>query len=251
MIRFLDILQEANSGWWSEIIFVKRLLDDVQNKKRPILKNIGVINRIEVPVGGRNVLLYQRAGNEDGSDYIRTRNLDSVIKGADQLSKSDIIINGVGISVKSFSGSYPSIATKVNRKNFISLLNKVGVEDVNSFIQAVDSHHETCVVENKECTLKITDEPYNRLNKEDWTKLIDYLAFTGTATRKMRNPAEYVIELIGKKERPSILTKEEFVNSMLSKLILWIERKPYYSESTPEEEIEARKWSLNIRIGKN
>lgn len=241
MIEFLQILNELNAGFWAEMVFTRKLLYDVSSKKRPIINGIGVVNRIEIPIGGKNVLLYLRGGKEDGSDYIRTKGVDDIIRVADQSSKSDVIINGRGCSIKAFTGSAPSIASRMNRKNFQNLLAKVGISDIQDFIKAVDNHHEECVIGNLKCTLKISDPPYNVLPKEEWTKLINYLSFEGSATRKSRNPAEFVIEIAKNGKTFKILSKEEFINSALDRIILWVEKR------NPDDE-DRTSWSLNIRI---
>lgn len=237
MIKFIELLNEANEGYWAEMIFTRKLLNDVATKKRPTINGLGVVNRIEIPVGGKNVLLYQRGGKKDGSDYIRTRNIDEIIKVADQSSKSDIIINGRGCSVKAFAGSSPSIASHMNKKNFQNLLSKVGINEVNEFLEAVEKHNEECPIHMR-CTLKVSDFPYNVLPRDEWVKLLSYLSFYGTATRDSKNPAEFVIEISKNGKSFKVLNKDEFINSVVERVLLWIVK----------DKNDQTKWSLNIRI---
>lgn len=237
MIKLMQLIKEANEGFWAEMVFTRKLLYDVSTKKRFIINGLGVVNRIEIPVGGKNVLLYQKGGKEDGSDYIRTRNIDDIIKVADQTSKSDIIINGKGCSIKAFVGSLPSIASHINKNNLINLLLKVGISDIDNFIDAVDTHNEQCP-QNIKCTLRVFDFPYDKLKKEDWVKIITYLSFYGTATRISKNPAEFVIEISKNGNSFKVLNKEEFINSILDRIVLWVTK----------DKNDPKKWFLNIRI---
>lgn len=234
MIELIKLV-ESNEGWASEVVFTRKLLQQVKDLKRPSLKYLGVINRIEIPVGGKNVLLFQRDADGSGKDYIRTRNIDEIIKVADQASKSDIIINGKGVSIKSFVGSSPSIASRISRSNFEKLIDKINITDKNMFMSSIDEHYKMCAERRLPCTLKASDEPYNRINSDDWEKLINYLAFQGTATRDSRNPADYVLEISGKHHSFKVYTRQEFAKTMIDRVRLWIV-------------VTEKGWSLNIRM---
>ena len=229
MIKLIKLV-ESNEGWASEVVFTRKLLQQVKDLKRPSLKYLGVINRIEIPVGGKNVLLFDRDKN-----YIRTRSIDDIIKVADQSSKSDIIINGKGVSIKSFVGSSPSIASRINRSNFEKLIEKINISDKTSFMSSIDEHYKMCAEKEIPCTLKASDEPYSKINSSDWEKLINYLAFQGTATKDSRNPADYVLEISGKHHSFKVYTRQEFAQTMIDRVRLWIV-------------VTEKGWSLNIRM---
>jgi hypothetical protein len=243
MISFSSLLLEFNEGWAFEMAFTRKLLYDLKNKKRVSIKGIGVIRKVEIPLKGKNVLLYEKEHYDDGRDYFRTRGLDDLIRVADQSSKADIILNDLGVSIKSFVGKDPSLASRINRKNFIGLLERANVDNKEAFLEAVDEHHDLCVSNDAPCTVGFDSQPYDSLSQEDKIRFVSYLAFSGTSTKESRNPAHFVIEISKSGNTFKSYTKEEFLKNIIDRVYLWIERNTNSSDPI-------KKWSLNIRIKK-
>lgn len=260
MITFRQILNELalwNSGVLSEAKFIFELLDELKRNPNVSIKGAGRVYVVEMPYRGQNVVLYKRGGNKDGTDYFRKWGIKQIVRLAEQASKSDIIINSTGYSIKSFLGDAASVANKINRINFIKLCHSVGISDTNGLVRAVDEHHRIITdpkYRNKNVTrttvrMSLDDYPYSGTNKDDWLKLISALTFERSPTRISRNPAEYVISICP--DMYDILSRHEYEEGLLNKVIIWLEKNPTYFGKViaPDPKyLEEAKWSLNIRL---
>lgn len=141
--------------------------------------------------------------------------------------KSDIYINGTGISVKSFSSSPPAIVNHTKRPGF-----EQACKCTNTSISTLDSIINDYWQKRQAGLISQDISNTNQIcpfykHKKYMKPLINYFMFQGTGRGISKAPAEYIIDFINPLDVSSyrLLTKENAVDLLWSDLVFSIREK--------------------------
>lgn len=180
---------------------------------------------------------------------------------ASAYDKSDVYINGVGVSVKSKRGGNPSIINQTTREKILRVMNAIH-SPIEPLDHIVDRYWALRQHGGREDVYGIG--PHNPFTTDEQGNstisvvkpLLNYFSFKGTGTRDSESPAELIL-IMNLPNDPSTwiyYTEENFIDSMWKNLVFSIrskgmpriitdEMRPWIRESEGK-----KKGTLNVRV---
>lgn len=259
-------LQEVsvNQGELDEYL-IKLFLVDCRQKKLPV--PIGEENQIVKSVGSKD----EEYGTPRSWLDWNSQSPKMIVYVCNQIKaakspsghKSDVYVNGVGISVKSRRGGAVTLINQTSREKIMRVMQSVN-SPILPLDRIVDRYWNLRLNGNCGEDVSNTSMPYNPFcrmedgssNEQYLTPLLEYFAFKGSGTEDSPAPADFVLS-IGLPDDTSTwvyYSKENFAHAIWDYLIFSIRGKGLPKKRTPEMLPWIRKvngndkGTLNVRI---
>lgn len=184
---------------------------------------------------------------------------------ASSLDKSDLYINGIGISVKSRRGQPSTIINQTSREKILRVMKSVN-QPIAPLDVIINRYWEHRLTANGPEDVSYSRNPQNAFcvdengnsNISVLKPLINYFAFKGTGTRDSSTPAQFILSVGNPKDVKTwrYYNEDSFVDSVWKSLIFSIRGKGLPKIITEEMKPWVRvidgekKGTLNVRVGR-
>jgi len=247
---------------------LKLFLVDCRTKKLPVPigKEMQVVQKVENPKREEIENPQYQMDWENVSSGVLVYICNSIKAGkASSSDKSDVYINGVGISVKSRRGQPPTIINQTSREKILRVMRAIN-QPIAPLDMIINRYWEHRFSNNGPEDVSFSRNPQNAFcvdkngnsNLPILKPLINYFAFRGTGTKDSGSPAKYILSIDSPSDIKSwkYYDEETFVDSLWFKFLYSIRGKGLPKTITDEmlpwvrEVAGEKKGTLNIRVGK-
>lgn len=189
----------ANIGEKDEIL-LKLFLIYLRDNREVEFGDLGVITSV-----GFGEYEYPRWPSQVSLEQLKTCNDELMVKlvnyfkltKAPAKSKSDVYINGFGISLKSLQGAPPALINHTHRKGFLNVANRIG-EDISLLDSLVDDYWKLRLSGKigEDIGATAINSPFGSYTARNIIKpYLNYFLFTGTGQADSAHPSEYLLDI--------------------------------------------------------
>lgn len=271
LVRHKEQLEKmkANRGERDEIM-IKIFLLESKMKGLPVPLDDGAV--MIKTVGGKNYDFFDlpfRASWSELSDPIILYITDVCkISKAPALSKADVYVNNIGISLKSYCGKEPSLINQTTRSKILWVMEQINSpiipldNMVNNYWNLRLSKIITEDIKNSNLKCPFLKDKETDIDGKIYLKpLLNFFAFKGTGTRYSEEPADYVLEFYDPYDRSKwhIYSEENYIDAIWPRLRFSLRNKGMSSPSSTHY-MKDKPWariiddneigSFNVRIEK-
>ncbi len=178
-------------------------------------------------------------------------------------SKSDVLINGIGISLKCSAASPSAIVNHTHRKGFEFVCSNIG-SSISVLDLMVDRYWELRSTGKIKEDTHVVDPLFPFNDKNYFIPIVKYFLFKGTGSSISTHPASYVLDFpdTTNPQTWKILSQEEIVDKLWNNLVFSIRSKAMPKNYDPENSLfkSISRWSkfwqekyrgtLHIRVKK-
>jgi hypothetical protein len=265
-----DTIQKikANKGEFDEMI-IKIFFVEARIKK--MILPIGETPEIITSVGMKNHnnslcefndLPFMGEWNKMSVEEIYAISRHCNIVKANSSYKADVMVNHVGVSLKSQRGAAPSIINTTMRSKIKRVMDVLH-QPMTNLDSMIDKYWNLRLkgIIGEDITNNDLRSPFLTVNDEDGKKylepLLSYFAFDGTGSKDSPSPAKYVLEFDNPVDISTwtCYNKDNYINSIFFRLVFSIRNhnmpKPTAEDVPWIKKIDGReKGQLNVRVAK-
>ena len=186
----------------------------------------------------------------------------SKIQKASQFHKADVIVNNIGISLKSQRGASPSIINTTMRSKIKKVMDSLH-QPMKNLDLMINNYWSLRLARKigEDISNSDPNSPFLKLEEEDGKKILEplltYFSFDGTGSRLSKSPADYILEF----DNPVDVTtwtcysRDNYICSVFLRLVFSVRNHNMPSPNAEDlpwvKEIDGnKKGQLNVRVAK-